>query len=67
MTRRWTEAGAAGRNDGIVRDGHRPMGSGAPVMDRNAAGGMPYFDTPQKWGQISVVASMPVSFGEAML
>ena len=28
---------------------------------------MPYFDTPQKCGQISVVASIPDSFGEAML
>ena len=67
MARRSTEPGAAGRSDGIVHDTHRPEGSGVPVVDRNAAGGTPYFDTPQKCGQISVVASIPDRPGEAML
>ena len=40
---------------------------GAPATGRSAAGRMPYFDTPQKWGQISVVVSIPESLGEAML
>ena len=51
---------------GPVKHRNHPR-SGAPAGGRDAAGAMPYFDTPQKCGQISVVASMPESFGEAML
>ena len=52
----------------VAQDAHGPAWcGGAPAAGRNAAGRMPYFDTPQKCGQISVVASIPESFGEAML
>ena len=55
------------------RPGHRKNGAKTcpiPIRSRESvkfSRGMPYFDTPQKCGQISVVASIPDSFGEAML
>ena len=59
--------GASVRCNGIASDVHRPERSGAPVTDRDAAADTLYFDTPQKCGQISVVASIPDSLGEAIL
>ena len=59
-----------------TRRSRAPCADGAPVGDRDTIpytactakgtlGG--YLETPQKWGQISVVASIPESAGEAML
>ena len=48
MAREMAAAGTAGRGIDIAQDGHGPGWSGAPATGRNAAGRMPYFDTPQK-------------------
>lgn len=42
------------------RPGHHPLHDQGEVRRR-------YLETPQKWGQISVVGSTPESAGEAML
>ena len=52
----------AGRRAGEEGRGLGEWPKPLPVGPRTA-----YFDTPQKCGQISVVDSIPASFGEAML